>query len=50
MAPLPYQQLTRLHLKGANLPWSDILALIAGLPQLAVLEVIYARALETVRS
>ena len=46
MAPLPIQQLTRLHLKGANLPCSDILALIAGLPQLAVLEVIYAMALE----
>lgn len=34
--PLPYQQLTKLHLWAAHLPWSGILAMIAGLPRLEV--------------
>jgi hypothetical protein len=46
MAPLPFQQLTSLNLRGASLAWSDTLAMIAGLPQLEVLSVLWAEALE----
>lgn len=46
MAPLPFQQLTKLDLTAASLPWSDILAMITGLQHLEVLDVLWAEALE----
>jgi hypothetical protein len=42
----PFQQLTRLSLESARVPWADILAMIAGLPQLEQLDVIASRAVE----
>jgi hypothetical protein len=38
--PLPFQQLTELHIWRAKLPWPLILAMIADLPQLEILNVV----------